>query len=219
MVVKRPRALPEAVIRQRDTRNSGLRRKSAELPAGWPGNFATDGRTRPAETRVRTAVPGGLPIRTRSQVQVLAGRPPATTSGNAARRHAGCRFGRRASGTPRNWGNCLRRTDGLRLVSLLASGWTRVHSSVSNPNASGPLRSAWLTASSSAWDSRGRRPAGGAQRRVTTLVLSEVPGDGGLRRDPEGAGDLGLPGAVGDRWAASGHRCSRPARSCRQNPP
>src|SRR5512132_1400799 len=76
----------------------------------------------------------------------------------------------------------------------------RVHSSVSNPNACGPLPSACLTASSSAADSRGRRPARPAPRSAASppLAPAPVPDAGGLGGDPEGAADLGLGGAVGE---------------------
>jgi hypothetical protein len=42
------------------------------------------------------------------------------------------------------------------------------------------------------------RPASGAQRRLAALTPAAVPDAGGLGRHPQGTGDLGLAGAVGE---------------------
>src|SRR5512133_3532107 len=95
-----------------------------------------------------------------------------------------------------------------------------VHRSVSNPNASGPLRNAWSTASSSAADSRGRRPARPAprsaawppwrQRRYQTLAA--------CADTPKVWATSAWLAPWANMWAASRRRCSRPAKSRRQVP-
>src|SRR6266508_4160491 len=95
-----------------------------------------------------------------------------------------------------------------------------VHRSVSNPNASGPLRNAWSTASSSAADSRGRRPARPAprsaawppwrQRRYQTLAA--------CADTPKVWATSAWLAPWTNMWAASRRRCSRPAKSRRQVP-
>jgi hypothetical protein len=104
--------------------------------------------------------------------------------------------------------------------SITAATRASVHRSVSNPNASGPLPSAWATASSSAADSCGRRPARPAprsaasppwrQRRYQVLAAwADTP-------------KLRATSAWVAPWAniraASRRRCSRPAKSRRQVP-
>src|SRR5215216_4339269 len=96
----------------------------------------------------------------------------------------------------------------------------RVHSSVSNPNACGPLPSASATASSSAADSRGRRPARPAarsacsppwrQRRYQTLAA--------WAETPKVRATSAWLAPWANMPAASKRRCSRPAKSRRQLP-
>src|SRR5215218_9026063 len=95
-----------------------------------------------------------------------------------------------------------------------------VHRSGSNPNASGPLRNAWSTASSSAADSRGRRPARPAppsaawppwrQRRYQTLAA--------CADTPKVWATSAWLAPWANMWAASRRRCSRPAKSRPQVP-
>src|SRR5215216_3920709 len=44
----------------------------------------------------------------------------------------------------------------------------------------------------------GGRPAPPPQRRLAALAPAAIPDAGGLRRHPEGVGDLGLAGALGE---------------------
>src|SRR5829696_8250273 len=96
----------------------------------------------------------------------------------------------------------------------------RVHRSVSNPNACGPLPSASSTASSSAADSRGRRPARPAarsacsppwrQRRYQTLAA--------WAETPKVRATSAWLAPWANMRAASKRRCSRPAKLRRQLP-
>src|SRR5215207_7486624 len=95
-----------------------------------------------------------------------------------------------------------------------------VHSSVSNPNAAGPLPSASATASSSAADSRGRRPARPAPRSAASppwchrryQVLAA------WAETPKVRATSAWLAPWANMRAASKRRSSRPAKSRRQLP-
>jgi hypothetical protein len=174
---------------------------------------AADSRTHPATSARRRGSAPPLILGHASARQ----RAISASSGSAARPAGRCGL---QPSRPSSRHTCpgWSRTPGSR--SITAAIRPRVHSSVSNPNAAGPLPNASATPSSSAADSRGRRPARPAARsaasppwpqwRYQTLAA--------WADTPTVRATSAWVAPWVNMWAASSRRASRPTTSRRQVP-